>query len=90
VRCSTIECPEAGAELSRLEQEERQRREEEALLRVHGCKIITRLGGPRQFALACGEHRITVVCSTLECPEAGAELRRPSADAAQRKDELRR
>ena len=90
VHCSTIECPEAGAELSRLEQEERQRREEEALLRVHGCKIITRLGGSQQFALACGEHRITVVCSTPECPEAGAELRRLSADAAQRKDELRR
>jgi uncharacterized protein YraI len=56
------------------------------LLRVHGCKIITRLGGFRQFKLACGEHVITVVCSTLECPEAGAELRRLSA-AVRMKDE---
>src|SRR5215813_9519669 len=87
VRCSTIECPEAGVELSRLEQEEPQRQEEEALLRVHGCKIIARLGGFRQFRLACGEHRITVVCSTLECPEAGAALRQLSADAGRIKDE---
>jgi uncharacterized protein YraI len=81
VRCSTIECPEAAAELSRLAQEELSRQEERALVRVHGCKIIARLGA-RHFNLACGSRRITVVCSTLECPEAGAELRRLSTEAA--------
>ncbi|MBO0765320.1 MAG: hypothetical protein J2P50_12130 [Hyphomicrobiaceae bacterium] len=91
VVCSSIECPEAGAEIRRRQEEEvrlRQRRasqEEEALLRLHGCTMIGRPGGTA-YELSCGTHRLTVECSWPECPEAGAELRRRHDKQAQARE----
>jgi len=70
--------------LQAQERRAERRKQEVSLARLHGCTVLARLAKRDYLQLACGGYQLTVVCSSIECPEAGVgshlDCRRPRHD----------